>query len=161
MTCKCSINEHDYQPFPREGQLLAANMNLPLGTLRERIGHDQNIVYSYIVTSIENQEGHFVQTGCGPNFQGDLITLCTCKRLMRTYLPTDDWKGMWIAGFSNFKAGGNENALVYLMKVLHSFESHFDLWYSAVIPEKSKQTKNARLNKLGDIYEIVFCGTCQ
>jgi hypothetical protein len=128
-------------------------MNLPLGALRKRIGHDQNIVYSYVVTSIKNQKGHFVQTGCGPNFQGDLITLCTCKGQMRTYLPTDKWIGVWVAGFTNIEAGGNRNALVYLMKVLYSFESHFDLWYSATIPEKSKQTKNARLNELGDVYE--------
>ena len=153
MTCKCSTNEHDHQPFPLEGQQLAENMNLPLGLLRERIGPEQSTVYSYIVDSIRNPEGHFVQTGCGPNFQGDLITLCTCKGQMRTYRSHHAWKGIWIAGFTNLTAGGNRNALVYLMKVLYSFESHFDLWYSAVIPEKSKQTKNARLNKLGDIYE--------
>ena len=69
MTCKCSTNEHDHQPFPREGQQLAANMNLPLGVLREGIGPDQSTVYSYIVSSIRNQEGRFVQTGCGPNFE--------------------------------------------------------------------------------------------
>jgi hypothetical protein len=153
MTCKCSTNKHGHQPFPQEGQPLTANMNLPLGVLRERFGSDQSTVYSYIVDSIRNQEGHFVQTGCGPNFQGDRITLCTCKRLMRTYLPTGDWKGTWIAGFTNLKAGGNRNALVYLMKVLYSFESHFDLWHSEEIPKESKQIKNARLNKLGDIYE--------
>jgi hypothetical protein len=128
-------------------------MTLPLDVLRKRIGPDQSIVYSYVVDSIRNRGGHFVQTGCGPNFQGDLITLCTCKRLMRTYLPTDDWKGVWIAGFTNLKAGGNGNALVYLMKVLYPFKSHLDLWGSETVPEESKQIKNARLNKLGDIYE--------
>jgi hypothetical protein len=153
MTCKCSTNEHNHQPFPLKRQQLAVNMNLPLGVLRERFGSDQSTVYSYIVDSIRNQEGHFVQTGCGPNFQGDFITLCTCKGRMRTYRPHHAWKGIWIAGFTNLTAGGNRNALAYLMKVLHSFESHFDLWYSAVIPEKSKQIKNARLNELGDVYE--------
>jgi hypothetical protein len=153
MTCKCSTNEHDHQPFPRKGQQLAANMNLPLGVLRERIGSDQSTVYSYIVDSIRNQEGYFVQTGCGPNFQGDLITLCTCKCFMRTFRPCDAWKEIWIAGFTNLEAGGRRNALVYLMQVMYSFESHYDLWYSPAIPEKSKYAKNAHQNGLGDIYE--------
>jgi len=52
-------------------------------------------------------DGELIQTGCGLNFEGGRLTLCTCKRRMRTYPGVD--KGAWIAVFAS-GADGQEYA---------------------------------------------------
>lgn len=155
MSCraKCSANEDDYQPFSKSGRL-AGNKNLSLSTLRKHVT-GQATVYCYIITSIKNRDGHFIQTGCGPNFQGDRVTLCTCKHRMRTFLDASDWNGKWVAGFTGRPAGQGRNILVYLMQVSHAFKSHYDLWFSKDkdISRKTKRAKAAHLHKFGDIYK--------
>jgi len=153
MSCgtKCSANEDNYQTFPKSGRL-AGNKNLSLSTLRKHV-NGQATVYYYIITSIKNRDGHFIQTGCGPNFQGDWVTLCTCKHYMRTFLDASDWKDKWVAGFTGRPAGQGRNFLVYLMKVSQAFKSHYDLWFDKHIPLKTKRAKAAHLHKLGDIYK--------
>jgi hypothetical protein len=142
----------DYQPFPKTGQL-ASTMNLDLDRLKTKIGDEQAKVYFYVVATIENQNGCFVQTGIAPNFQEGLVTLCTCKHFMRTFMDTEDWVGKWIAGFSGVVAGDGNNVLVYLMKIGYAFKSHQSLWFSDKISEKTKQAKSAQLSKFGDIYQ--------
>jgi hypothetical protein len=141
------------QPYPVAGQL-ASGMNLGLAQLKSKI-RDEQVVYCYVVASIKNLDGQFSQTGSGPNFQGDLVTLCTCKRFMRTFMDAKDWVGKWIAGFSGVAAGNGKNVLVYLMKVRQAFESYQCLWLSDKIPEEAKQAKLAHVNTLGDIYQPV------
>ena len=148
----CSTSEPDYQPFPTKGKL-SENLNLPIDKLRQEIGSEQAFVYCYIIATIGNDQGSFVQAGSGPNFQGDLITLCTCKRYMRTFKNSTDWPGAWIAGFSGIQAGQIGNALVYLMKVDHAFCSHHELWSSNVLSIKTKRAKSAKLHKLGDLFQ--------
>jgi hypothetical protein len=128
-------------------------MNFQLDVLRRKIAGGQAIVYCYIIATIEGRDGYFVQRGSAPNFQGDLITLCTCKHYMRTFMGIEDWKGKWVAGFTGVKAGGGKNSLVYLMQVSHAFKSHHDLWFAEAIPDETKQAKAAHLNKFGDIYK--------
>lgn len=140
-----------YQPFPQAGRL-ADNLNQHLDNLREKISSERGIVYCYVVASIKNQNGLFYQTGSGPNFQGDLLTLCTCKRFMRAFMEPEKWVGKWVAGFSGVVAGHGHNVLVYLMKVGHAFDSHQSLWLSRDIPDTTKQLKSANLNRLGDVY---------
>jgi len=142
-----------HQPFPRTG-VLAQNLNLSLDDLRLKIGKTQATVYSYIVASVKNPEGDFIQKGSAPNFQGDLITLCTCKHRMRTSLHDMlEWKNKWIAGFTGVEAGNGSNALVYLMKVGYTFESYSDFWNSKEISRGTKQAKTTHLHKCGDIYQ--------
>lgn len=78
---------------------MAENSNLRigelLGILGERVNSEQN-VYCYIINTIKNRRGRFVQVGSAPNFQGDLITLCTCKAWMRTYKDVSSWKGVFL-----------------------------------------------------------------
>jgi hypothetical protein len=140
------------QPFPQTGRL-AENLNLSLDDLCRKIGGTQATVYSYIVATVKNHEGDFVQKGSAPNFQGDLITLCTCKHRMRTFHDMLEWKNKWIAGFTGVEAGNGSNVLVYLMKVGYTFESHSDLWNSKEISWGTKQAKTTHLHKCGDIYE--------
>ena len=88
----CGPNEKDQQPFPRKGKL-HDNSSLSLNTLRDIVGSEGTLVYCYVVDSVKNEGGRFVQRGSGPNFQGDMVTLCTCKHHMRTSLSSDDWEG--------------------------------------------------------------------
>ncbi len=141
------------QPFPQTGQ----NLNLSLDALRLRlktIGKTQATVYSYIVATVKNPEGHFIQTGSAPNFQGDVISLCTCKHYMRTFRTIDKWcDNIWIAGFTGKKEGKGKNALIYLMKIGSAFESYDELWSSDKLPDKVKKAKLAHRNKFGDIFQ--------
>lgn len=149
MTCSGSVRDH--QPFPRAGRL-ADNANLALDALRDKISAGRATVYCYVVASIENRGGHFVQRGSGPNFQGDLMTLCTCKHRMRTFRSIDAWKDQWIAGFTGARAGSGQNCLVYLMRVSQAFESHHGLWFAETVSFKAKQAKSAHLTEFGDIF---------
>ena len=142
----------DHQPFPTTGRLMS-NMNLGFTKLNTKICSERAEVYCYVVATINNQNDLFFQTGSAPNFQGDMISLCTCKHFMRTFMDAEDWEGKWIAGFSGVAAGNGDNALVYLMKVGYAFKSHKSLWFSDEIPEETKQAKFARINKFGDIYQ--------
>lgn len=96
----------------------------------------------------------FVQIGSAPNFQGDLITLCTCKHWMRTWRSPEDWKGVWIAGFTGINVvGDRKNYLFYLMRVQNAFSSYKELWdwLNPVV----RNAKNASLHKFGDVYELI------
>jgi hypothetical protein len=148
----CSTNQPNHQPFPSKGAL-AKNINLSYEQLSQQLPGEETTIYLYIIDTIKNWDGNFVQTGSAPNFQGDLITLCTCKHRMRTFREVNDWPGIWIAGFTGVEAGRQRNALVYLMKVAHAFESHHDLWFSTAISERTKQAKLAHLSRFGDVFQ--------
>ena len=141
-----------YQDMPAKGRL-ARNLNLTSPELIERIAPFRECtVYSYVVDTVEYHEGRLRQTGSGPNFQGDMVTLCSCKHQMRTYFDPDDWEGMWIAGFTGSTDLGT-NRLFYLMRVSEAFGSHRELWLSETISEETKLAKAAHLDRFGDIYQ--------
>jgi hypothetical protein len=148
------MTEIDWQPFPSGGQL-QKGLNQRLSDLKSLMDTERTTIYYYVVATVHNRNGYFYQTGCGPNFQGDIVTLCTCKHYMRTFFGTSDWVGKWIAGFSSISAGEGNNALVFLMKVATAFKSQKDLWESDLIPSENKLAKSARLNELGDLYEPI------
>jgi hypothetical protein len=112
-------------------------------------------VYCYVIATIDFEGGEFLQTGSAPNFQGELITLCTCKHFMRTFLDAPQWPGKWIAGFTGVKAGRGRNALVYMMRVAHAFESHRDLWLSEALTSAAREAKAADRDKFGDVYQPI------
>ncbi len=113
-------------------------------------------VYMYVIQSIEQDDpGLFWQHGCAPNFQGGVITLCTCKHWMRTFKPVEDWKGVWIAGFSGL-THTDQQSLVYLMRIGESFSDFRTLWQeSELLSHKAKAAKTADKNSCGDLYEPV------
>ena len=145
-----ALSAISYQPF-LTGQL-ANRMNQPLNTLRTQIEDKKAIVYCYVISTIKNLNEKFYQAGNGPNFQGNLITLCTCKHFMRAFMEPEEWIGKWVAGFSVVAAGNGSNALVYLMKVGLAFDSHQSLWLSYKIPDETKQEKASDRNRFGDVY---------
>jgi hypothetical protein len=144
----------DHQPYPQQGQL-AETLNLTLGTLRSRLAgieFQKATVYCYVITTIKFDVGGFLQRGSAPNFQGDLITLCTCKHFMRTFWDAPGWQGKWIAGFTGVRAGTGRNDLVYMMRVAHAFESHRDLWHSGALTSAAREAKAADRDRFGDVY---------
>jgi hypothetical protein len=148
----CSTQTRDHQPFPRTGPL-AKHLNLPIEALRQKATTSEATVYCYVIQTIKEQNGRFIQTGSAPNFQGDLVTLCTCKHYMRTFLDPNGWIGHWIAGFTGVQAGQGKNLLVYLMRVSHAYPSYADFWFSPAIPDKTKRAKAAHRHPFGDIYQ--------
>ena len=146
------VKGNRYQAMPTKG-LLARNFTLPSGTLMERIAPFRECkVYSYVVDTVDYHEGRLYQTGSGPNFQGDLVTLCSCKHQMRTYLEPETWEGVWVAGFTGSTDLGS-NRLFYLMRVSKAFASHRELWLSEAISDETKVAKAAHLDRFGDIYQ--------
>lgn len=83
------------QPFPSSGHL-GHNLGLPLPLLAERIGESEGAAYSYVVRTVKWNDvtATFEQHGSAPDFQGDLLTLCTCKHQMRTSRTAEDWPGV-------------------------------------------------------------------
>jgi hypothetical protein len=140
------------QPFPKSG-MLADNTNLDTGALRQKLRGQGSVVHCYVVRTIEYPQGEFIQTGSGPNFQGDLITLCTCKHQMWSRRSVRDWRGAWVAGFTSVGKvpGDHVNHLVYLMKVGQAFASHRDLW--AALSPTERDAKVADKNPLGDVFQ--------
>ena len=141
-----------YQTMPNKGRL-ARNINLPRQEIIDRIASFRECtVYSYVVDTVDYHEGRLRQSGSGPNFQRNLVTLCSCKHMMRTCFDPDDWEGVWIAGFTGSTELGT-NRLFYLMRVSEAFRSHREIWFSDTIPEETKLAKAAHLDKFGDIYQ--------
>ena len=145
------MTKNDYQAIPRSGKLAKA-LNLTCEDISEKIApFQQDTAYSYVLKTVELKEGRLRQWGSAPNFQGGLITLCSCMHRMRTSLPgTKSWKGVWIAGYTS-KALGNH--LFYLMRVSEAFASHREIWFSNRIPKATKNKKAAHLDRFGDIYK--------
>jgi hypothetical protein len=117
------------QPFPSNG-LLHKNLGPPLAVLKSQILTVQDRTYSYVVRSIKHdfETNTFEQHGSGPNFQGGVLTLCTCKHQMRSSQAANDWKGVWVAGFTSRTIHEGKHWLFYLAKIKFAYESHADLW---------------------------------
>jgi hypothetical protein len=108
-------------------------------------------VYAYVLSSVSIEDGCFVQYGCAPNFQGDHITLCTCKHQMRARRSKEKWPGAWVAGFTSRRYSG-QHYLFYLTRIGLAFESHLELWYKAGFSERTKRAKCASNNEFGDLF---------
>ncbi len=152
------LNEKEIggQPFPQSG-IISKNKNLTLEQLKQKLaGKCQSEpgteAYAYILSSVsfDKNESCFVQKGSAPNFQGDYITLCTCKHYMRSSRAVDDWPKNWIAGFTSQSVG--TNYLFYLMQVEIAFESFRELWDADILSQRTKQAKNASHNSMGDLF---------
>ena len=126
-----------------------AHLDAPLRALRQHV--DGRVCY-YVIETIAIQDGQFVQHGSAPNFDGGVVTLCTCKHGMRSGRSVEDWIGMWVAGFTSRRLG---QQLVYLMRIGRAFSSQRDLWNSGALSSRTKQKKSACGNPVGDLYEYV------
>ena len=142
------------QPFPNPG-VLGRNTDLSLCDLKRRIGKADDPARSYIVKSVkiataDHAQLSFEQCGSGPNFQGGLLTLCTCKHQMRASLDCSEWVGKWIAGFTSRTHHQGRHWLFFLARVGRAYESHFDLWKK--LSARARVAKSADTNFLGDVF---------
>jgi hypothetical protein len=93
----------------------------------------------------------FEQYGSAPNFQGGVLTLCTCKHQMRATQSNEGWAGVWLAGFTSRTIHEGRHWLFYLAKIKSAHESHADLWEA--LKADVRNAKAADRNFLGDIFK--------
>jgi hypothetical protein len=136
-----------YQPYPETGPL-RENLDVSLANLRGILSdHGRDMVY--VMTSVETKDGGFLQCGCGPNFQGGEITICTCMAQMRTFRNVKP--GVWMSGFTSVDATGKGNGLFHLTQIHDSAVSQYDLWNK--LPLGVRMAKAAHLDPYGDVFE--------
>jgi hypothetical protein len=146
----CKINDREVQRIPRSNlRTILVDTMLP-----KNFEEEEGNVFSYKLTSVTQARDELEQRGCGPNFQGGRITLCTCMRYHRTWPSIQ--KGTWIAGFSGNRSG---NKLFYLMRVEHVAETFTELRDSGWLPDY--QAKSARYDVFGDVYEPLSRATAR
>ena len=145
---------------PRSGSLIATKLanNLGIDVLRTRLAAlgppENHVVYAYVVRTVQLRNGLLKQTGSGGNFDGDVVTLCTCKHGMRATLSSEEWRGKWIAGFTSYTAEfGHQQYLKYLMCVGEAYDSHFDLvrGFRDSGRAATVDSKDSRKNAIGDV----------
>ena len=146
----------DGQPFPKSGGLFK-NSDLRLEQLKQKLeiknqSRSKAEVYAYILSTVSSgkHESRFLQKGSAPNFQGDHITLCTCKHYMRSSRSVECWRNVWIAGFTS--NGEGRNYLICLIQVERAFNSFRELWDAKILSGATKKAKNAPRNSLGDLF---------
>ncbi|QDT48927.1 hypothetical protein Pan258_29740 [Symmachiella dynata] len=147
-----TINElQTVQPFPANGPF-ADNLCLPLPILKATIGETNDRAYSYVLSTVklDHEVTTFEQHGSAPNFQGSVLTLCTCKHQMRATQTTEDWEGVWVAGFTSRTIYDGKHWLFYLAKIDSAHESHTDLW--SAMRASTRNAKAADTHFLGDIF---------
>ena len=148
------------QPFPSTGSL-KKNLNLSLEELRPRLENvEASESYSYVVTTVkivktggsDQVSRVFKQIGSAPNFQGGVLTLCTCKHQMRTSRKSrENWNNIWVAGFTSRSPFEGRYWLFYLAQMKQGYDSHSDLWAS--LNEETRLSKAAHKNFLGDVFK--------
>jgi hypothetical protein len=93
------------------------------------------------------RDGRFQQTRSGPNWQGRIATLTTCKHQLRT--RNRAWHGTWIAAFTP-RVGCDDNYLLFLARVSHAFATYAAL--IDVMPRDIVAAKRSDWNALGDLH---------
>jgi len=133
----------------------AYSLNALYDRLYNQFRNDEVRVYTVASTKFDN--GMIRHKGSGPNLEGGLATLCTCKRSMRAACSKEYWaKEKWILGLtSRAKSNGFEGRhhLLYLMKVGYAFDSHFELFHH--LDDRNPNALNIKLatsNQLGDVF---------
>jgi hypothetical protein len=150
--CHSLNDDQKIQAFPRNG-ILAKSANLPLPILASKMQMIEGKAYSYVVRTVSlNEATNFDQSGSAPNFQGDVLTLCTCKHQMRSRLSVQEWEDdVWLAGFTSRTIHDGRHWLFFLAKVETAYESHSDLWND--VDADYRREKAAHLNYLGDLFK--------
>jgi hypothetical protein len=142
-----------------------SSSSFTLDDLNKKLGeHLKDDVYVYTVSSTKLSKDTIKHIGSGPNLEGELATLCTCKHWMRQQSSLNTWKNTWILGLTS-RARNNgfnsEHFFFYLMKVEQEFKSHQELFkYLSEKNSNALKIKNAVTNRLGDIFEPDLESSC-
>ena len=150
-SCRPHHEFQNFQAFPTGGPL-GHNLGLPLPLLIDLLGRPQERAYSYVASTVQlnHERETFEQRGSAPNFQGGLLTLCTCKHQMRATQTPDQWMGVWLVGFTSRTIYDGKHWLFYLAKIASAHESHADLW--AALQAGVREAKAADAHYFGDLY---------
>jgi len=94
--------------------------------------------------------------GSGPNLEGGLATLCTCKHKMRAGRRCEKWERAWVVGLTS-RATRNGFAgshfLFYMMQVQSAFDAHKELFdFLGESYPDALAAKRADKNRLGDVF---------
>ncbi|WP_413196408.1 hypothetical protein [Pararobbsia alpina] len=119
--------------------------------------HRADDVFIHVVNASTSPGGHLTQSGAGPNFDGGLISLCSCSHGMRATLDPQDWPGRWIAGFTSYTGEfGHQQYLRYLMRVGEAYASHHELATALIGSGRSDvlDAKDASRHASGDIWRM-------
>lgn len=150
MSCKVT-NATSGQPFQRTGGVSYRFGGKLPGYVSNKppLEWNRNPVFAYVLTTVAvDGVGRFLQKGSAPNFQGGLISLCTCMHYHRTWWSS--WRDVWVAGFCGMNQKGG-NQLFYLMQVGGEYDNHAELWHS--LEANTRDAKSARRSRFGDVYE--------
>lgn len=147
MNCNTYINTNS-QNFSKD-----FSFNLTLNKLKKRLDKclSENIYY-YVLSTLRFDNNKIIQTGTGPNLEGGLITLCTCKHNMRTYPNIKE--NTWIAGFTSINDIDKlKNYLFYLFRIKKTFDNQFE-YYTFLKDNfpKACNIKNSKTNEFGDLF---------
>lgn len=131
--------------------------NKPNKTIRNKMDLESilegvDLIYVYPHHQIElSDDNELEQTRSGPNWEGGMVTMATCKHFLRTYSSIKP-KKVALCGITNKIEG--ENYLLYIGVIDKSFDSNYELGrYISSINQFAFDTKLATNNPLGDIFE--------
>jgi hypothetical protein len=161
MVCSSGCGTEDIED--KKFQDLSGWIGVTLEDLLNRLGgqiDDEIRVYTVATTRLDKNSNIVGHKGSGPNLEGGLATLCTCKHSMRRNHTAEDWmKNKWILGLTSRTTSNGfngEHYLFYLMKVDRAFESHKALFeHLKKHNAAALRIKNAVKNPLGDIFEPI------
>ena len=125
------------------------NLNINFTELAELLEGVETI-YVYPHHLIKLVDGKFEQTRSGPNWEGGVLTMATCKHLLRTYSTLEE-KKVAFCGITNKLDG--ENHLMYIGVIDKMFDSNYDLnCYLSNNNQRAMKAKLATDNRLGDVF---------
>lgn len=101
------------------------SVDLNVQRLRERLGAfgnpEDQVVYAYIVDTVHpvGEAEVYEQRGSAPNWEGEHITLCTCKHPMRASLTPAQWmQDKWVVAMTGYNQRfGYQQSLICLFRV--------------------------------------------
>jgi len=156
----CDSKHAEDDTVVKEFQNLDAWKGPTLQVLLARLAahsNDRIRIYTVATTRLKRETQTVCQIGSGPNLEGSVATLCTCKHSMRQSHSAEDWKGKWVLGLTaraKSKGFAGTHFLFYLMKVAAAFNSHSEMYaYLSANNNNALLAKNAIRNRLGDVYE--------
>ncbi len=112
--------------------------------------------YVYTVKTTRTSKYSICHLGSGPNLEGRLATLCTCKHSMRVGRSHEKWRDTWVVGLTSRardKGFDGRHYLFYMMRVGGVFHTHKELFdYLAANYPVAVAAKRADNNRLGDLF---------
>jgi hypothetical protein len=141
------MSEIEYQPFDD-----AIEAQYKINPVIDVSKYDRDAeIYIYPHHEIfEAEDDTILQTRSGPNWQGPVMTLTTCKQFMRTWKKEPkDWEGTWFCGLIN-----GCRKILYLAMVHKGFASNYDLGHhiSHTYGPEGFRAKSASWCPMGDLY---------